>query len=162
MTTRIISEMIEVAKVARIRSCSPAPNSWEIMICTPMVIPISTDIARNIAGNAAPTAASALAPTNCPTMMESTALYICWNTLAKIIGTENKSTSFNRIALCHILHWTFTYPFLRFYAAIPISPLSNTKRLIRLNLPAAARLFWQNKSKSCRSLTEVPAGKPVW
>ena len=149
----IISEIIEVAKVARIRSCSPAPNSWEMMICTPIVIPISTDMARNMAGNAAPTAASALAPTNCPTMIESTALYICWNTLAKIIGMENKSTSFTGLPCVISFMGCSPNLFFRFFAALCFSPFQHKTP------DPAARLFCQDEDLILFGPRAAPIGK---
>ena len=41
------------------------------------------------------TAARALLPTDCPTMMESAVLYICWSRLPKISGMENRSSCFH-------------------------------------------------------------------
>ena len=53
------------------------PNLCEVSTVNPVLSPVEAPITINMIVPVEPTAASAFEPTNLPTIMESTALYIC-------------------------------------------------------------------------------------
>ncbi|MBA7546178.1 hypothetical protein ES705_38561 [subsurface metagenome] len=68
---------------------SLAPKYCAITMVVPDAIPIINEIRVNIIGKEAPTAARASFPIKFPTMILSTILYNCWNTLPSNMGNAN-------------------------------------------------------------------------
>ena len=86
--TTVSKSAVPTTFFSSFRRCPP--NACETKIPQPWVRPEAKPITRYTVLPVAPTAARASSPKNCPTMIVSAMLYICWNRVPSKTGTEKK------------------------------------------------------------------------